>query len=76
MKPAQRFEDLMVWQKSHQLVLRVYRLTSEFPKREIYGLAAQMRRVMISPLPVFCLLPPASGLLFSVSCLLSPDPCA
>ena len=48
MKPAQRFEDLMVWQKSHQLVLRVYRLTSEFPKREIYGLAAQMRRAAAS----------------------------
>jgi hypothetical protein len=25
--PAERFEDLVVWQKSHQLVLKVYLLT-------------------------------------------------
>jgi len=47
-QPAQRFEELLVWQKSHQLVLRVYRLTKEFPKQEIYGLAAQMRRAAVS----------------------------
>ena len=25
--PAQRFEDLLVWQKSHAIVLAVYRVT-------------------------------------------------
>jgi hypothetical protein len=30
-KLAQRFEDLIVWQKSHQLGLRVYRATGSFP---------------------------------------------
>ena len=46
--PAQKFEDLVVWQKSHQLVLRVYKLTSTFPKHEVYGLASQMRRAAVS----------------------------
>lgn len=46
--PAGRFEDLLVWQKSHALVLRVYRLSARFPKEEIYGLVAQMRRCAVS----------------------------
>jgi four helix bundle protein len=45
---AKRFEDLSVWQKSHQLVLRVYRITTAFPKEKTYGLAAQMRRAAVS----------------------------
>jgi len=47
-KPAQRFEDLIFWQKSHALTLRVYRLTSAFPKHEIFGLSSQMRRAAVS----------------------------
>jgi four helix bundle protein len=46
--PAQSFEDLIVWQKSHQLALLVYRLTADFPKSELYGLVAQMRRAAVS----------------------------
>ena len=46
--PAQSFEDLIVWQKSHQLTLRVYGITAAFPKFELYGLAAQMRRAAVS----------------------------
>jgi four helix bundle protein len=46
--PATRFEELSVWQKSHQLVLRVYRMTASFPKSETFGLAAQMRRAAVS----------------------------
>ena len=45
---AQKFEDLAMWQKSHQLVLRVYKLTTAFPKTEIYGLASQMLRAAVS----------------------------
>ena len=47
-KPARCFQDLVVWQKSHQLVLRVYRATGAFPKEEIYGLTSQMRRAAVS----------------------------
>jgi len=46
--PAQRFEDLVVWQKSHQLVLLVYRLTKRLPKEELFGLVSQMRRAAVS----------------------------
>jgi four helix bundle protein len=46
--PAQRFEDLLVWQKSHALVLRVYEATRKFPREETYGLTAQCRRAAMS----------------------------
>jgi four helix bundle protein len=42
--PAKSFEDLIVWQKAHQYVLEIYRLTASFPKSELFGLTAQMRR--------------------------------
>lgn len=47
-QPAKSFEDLLVWQKSHQFVLAVYRLTKEFPKAEMYGLTSQFRRAATS----------------------------
>ena len=47
-KPAEKFEDLIVWQKAHQMVLRVYRLTASYPKSELFGLVSQMRRAAVS----------------------------
>ena len=48
-RPAARtFEDLIVWQKAHQLVLCVYRPTAAFPKSETYGLMSQLRRAATS----------------------------
>ncbi len=46
--PAKSFQDLIVWQKAHQFVLEVYRLTEKFPSSEIYGLTAQLRRAAVS----------------------------
>jgi four helix bundle protein len=46
--PSQSFEDLIVWQKAHQFVLSIYRLTEAFPSKEIYGLTSQFRRGGIS----------------------------
>jgi len=40
----QDFRELKVWEKAHQLVLRVYKATSAFPKDELYGLTSQIRR--------------------------------
>ena len=40
----QDFRKLQVWEKSHNLTLRIYKLTSKFPREEIYGLTSQMRR--------------------------------
>ena len=48
MEKSKSFTDLIVWQKSHELVLMVYRITELFPKSEIFGLVSQMRRAAVS----------------------------
>lgn len=47
-KKVKCFEDLLVWQKAHQLVLSVYKATKSFPKQEVYGLVSQIRRAAVS----------------------------
>ena len=42
------FRRLQVWDKSHGLTLKIYELTSEFPREEIYGLTSQIRRACAS----------------------------
>lgn len=42
------YRDLKVWQKSIALTKLVYAHTENFPKREHFGLAAQMRRAAVS----------------------------
>jgi four helix bundle protein len=42
------FRDLEVWQIGLDLVETVYRLTAHFPKSELFGLTAQMRRAAVS----------------------------
>ena len=42
------FRKLTVWEKSHQLVLAVYRATGDFPPDERYGLISQIRRAAAS----------------------------
>ena len=42
------FRKLIVWQKAHQLVILVYKLTEKFPKHEMFGLTSQLRRAMVS----------------------------
>lgn len=46
--PAQSFENLVVWQKAHQYVLCIYRITKGFPKDELFALVNQMRRASAS----------------------------
>jgi four helix bundle protein len=45
---TESFKDLIVWQKAYKLVLEIYRLTKDFPRFELYGLAQQMRRAAVS----------------------------
>jgi len=45
---AQRFQDLIVWQKAHDVVLKVYTATRGFPAEERFGLVSQMRRAAVS----------------------------
>ncbi|MEW6287275.1 MAG: four helix bundle protein [Chloroflexota bacterium] len=42
------FRKLIVWQRAHQLVLQVYKLTEKFPKHEMFGLTSQLRRAVVS----------------------------
>ena len=46
--PAKSFQDLIVWQKAHQLVLSIYQFSEAFPGKEMYGLTSQLRRAVVS----------------------------
>jgi len=47
-QPARSFQDLVVWQKAHEFVLEIYRISKGFPKEENYGLTSQLRRSAVS----------------------------
>ncbi len=42
------YRDFGAWQKAMQLSVKVYELTSGFPREEQYGLTSQMRRASVS----------------------------
>ena len=42
------FKDIKVWQKAHELVLEIYKITKNFPSSEKFGLTAQLRRSAVS----------------------------
>ena len=44
----QSFKDLLVWQKALTLSVLCYQLTKAFPKDEMYGMTAQIRRASVS----------------------------
>ena len=48
MQRTRSFEDVIVWQRAHQFVLDVYRLSENFPKHELFGLTSQLRRAAVS----------------------------
>jgi len=41
-------KDLLVWQKSMDMVTRIYSETKSWPKEELYGLISQIRRAAVS----------------------------
>src|SRR6266850_5911802 len=42
------YRDLEVWQKAMDLVADCYTVTKQFPREELYGLTAQLRRSAVS----------------------------
>lgn len=42
------FRDLLVWQRSMSLARDIYRLTTFFPRSEVFGITNQMRRAAVS----------------------------
>ena len=48
MAGSRSFKDLVVWQRSMELVREVYRIARAFPKHEDFALGSQMRRCAVS----------------------------
>lgn len=42
------YKELIVWQKSFELVKEVFTLTGKFPQSELYGIVSQMRRAAVA----------------------------
>jgi four helix bundle protein len=42
------FRTLKVWEKSHAIVLAIYKATQSFPKSELYGISSQIQRAAVS----------------------------
>ncbi len=45
---SRSFTDLECWQKAHEFVKSVYKVTKLFPEDELYGLTSQFRRAAVS----------------------------
>ena len=43
-----RYKQLIAWQRCHELVLEIYRVTDQWPANERFGLTAQIRRAAAS----------------------------
>lgn len=42
------YHDIVAWQKAHEFVLLVYKVTESFPSHEKFGLISQLRRAALS----------------------------
>ncbi|MFN8165772.1 MAG: four helix bundle protein [Bacteroidia bacterium] len=42
------YKELIIWQRSIQLTLKIYKETKSFPKEELFGMVNQMRRAASS----------------------------
>lgn len=42
------FRNIKAWQKAHQLVLNIYKMTQSLPSEERFGLTSQIRRAASS----------------------------
>ena len=44
----QHVRNLQIWQKSHDLVLKVYEASRSYPREELFGVTSQTRRAAVS----------------------------
>jgi len=42
------YKELIVWQKSFQLSILIFKTTENFPRSELFGIVSQMRRAVVS----------------------------
>ncbi len=47
-KKIESYQDLLVWQKSMDLVTIIYKIVGKLPLNEQYGLSSQLRRAAVS----------------------------
>ena len=52
------YRDLVVWQRSRELAVAIYRVSRRFPRDEMFGLTQQMRRAVLS---ILCNIAEAHG---------------
>ncbi len=45
---GRNYSDLMVWQKAMEFVVQLCRISTHFPKEDLYGLTGQLRRAAVS----------------------------
>jgi four helix bundle protein len=45
---ARHYKDHIAWQKAIELVAEIYKITDQFPRREVYSLTDQIRRAAVS----------------------------
>jgi four helix bundle protein len=45
---VESYRDLKVWQRAIQMTIAIYRVTTSFPKEELFGLTGQIRRAGVS----------------------------
>jgi len=48
MADIKSYKDLQIWQRSMDLVEKIYRITGKLPNSEQWGLSSQMRRAAVS----------------------------
>lgn len=42
------YHHILVWKKSHEFTLEIYKITKKFPKDELFGIVSQIRRASSS----------------------------
>jgi len=42
------YHNILVWKKSHEFTLEIYKITKKYPKDELFGIVSQMRRASSS----------------------------
>jgi four helix bundle protein len=45
---VESYRDLKVWQRAIEMTLAIYRITTSFPKEDLFGLTGQIRRAGVS----------------------------
>ncbi len=50
-KKVETFQDLVVWQKSHELTQKIYNASKKFSKKESSSLAEHLRQA-VTPVPI------------------------